>query len=114
MPKARLMMLSVLRDVEAEEAGRERAVWREGRAWAGLRLVSGVWCWVLGGDEGLGRVESESVQVVGMNMIVLQSAESGFSKCDETGSEAGRLSVCVGTCIFMLCEMGVQAEKIMR
>jgi hypothetical protein len=65
-------------------------------------------------DEGLGRAESESVQVVGMNMIVLQRAESGFSKCDEIGSEAGRLSVCVGISIFMLCKMGVQAEKIMR
>jgi hypothetical protein len=52
MPKARLMMLSVLRDVEAEEAGRERAASREGgRAWAGLRLVSGVWCWMKGLEE---------------------------------------------------------------
>jgi hypothetical protein len=47
-------MLSVLKDVEVEEAGRERAASREGgRAWAGLRLVSGVWCLGLGGMKGL-------------------------------------------------------------
>jgi hypothetical protein len=106
-PKARVRMLSVLREVELEEAGRERAAERHTERDLAEIVVS-EWCLV----PGLGRrriFERRRVQGVGMNMVVLQSAESEITE-EEESREGGREKDC-DQLRYMACGINIPAEK---